>query len=223
MNPIQARDRSHLQQLVREHIRIYGYECDLNHIDVSDVTNMSCLFQQNNFNGNISSWNVANVIDMSHMFELSMFNGDISQWDTSKVENLAWMFNASQFTGDISRWNTSRVKDVYNLFSYSAFKGDISSWDLSSLTPYAGMRAFHEFHDSPLGYLGVLKGEYDLPANVRWAAHFYHLRSLCDGLNMDELSAAQFIYQRIALGFSQGMALCHDTLPINMDFSCKEG
>ena len=223
MNPIQARDRSHLQQLVREHIRVYGNECDLNHIDVCGVTDMSCLFQQSNFNGNISSWNVANVTNMSHMFEISFFNGDISQWNTSKVENLAWMFNNSQFTGDISCWNTSCVKDMYNLFSYSMFKGDISAWDLSSLTSYAGMRAFHEFHDSPLGYLGVLKGEYDLPKNVGWAAHFYHLRSLCDGLNMDELSAAQFIYQRIALGFSQGMTLCHDTLPTNMDFSCKEG
>ena len=56
---------------------------------------------------------------------------------------------------------------------------------------------FSTFHDSPLGYLGVLKHEYELPEHFQCAARFEEIRSLCDGLNMDALSAARFIYQQL--------------------------
>jgi surface protein len=38
------------------------------------------------------------------MFNNSQFNGDISTWDVSNVQNMFGMFDKSQFNGDISRW-----------------------------------------------------------------------------------------------------------------------
>ncbi len=49
-----ARDRDHLKQLIDEAIEKNGPNCDLNFIDVSNVTNMSCMFGYSQFNGNIS-------------------------------------------------------------------------------------------------------------------------------------------------------------------------
>ena len=41
---IVARDRDHLRQIVFESIEKYGPNCDLNFIDVSQVTDMYCIF-----------------------------------------------------------------------------------------------------------------------------------------------------------------------------------
>jgi surface protein len=56
----------------------FGFNCDLNWIDTSKITNMEFLFKDSEFNGDISMWDVSNVTDMTSMFERSAFNGDIS-------------------------------------------------------------------------------------------------------------------------------------------------
>ena len=76
---------------------MYGPNCDLNDIDVSLIKDMSGLFCNSIFTGNISKWDVSNVENMGYMFEKSKFNGDIHNWDTSKVRNMAEMFAFSSF------------------------------------------------------------------------------------------------------------------------------
>ena len=104
---ITAKDKEQLKALIREAIKKDGYKCDLNFIDVSQVTDMSWLFSSypNNdlaaFNGDISKWDVSNVTDMSEMFACSKFNSDISKWDVSSVTNMGGMFSKSCFNGDI--------------------------------------------------------------------------------------------------------------------------
>ena len=128
--------KEHLQQLIKNEIKTHGNNCDLNHIDVSNVTNMSNMFYKSTFNGNISKWNVSNVTDMSYMFEKSTFNGDISNWNVSNVTNMQFMFYNSTFNGDISNWNVSNVTNMSYMFKdCPAIKPwwDIEDYDLRQI------------------------------------------------------------------------------------------
>src|SRR5574343_49302 len=106
------KDRDELKQIIKKRIKQEGHECDLNDIDVSNITNMYGIFKESKFDGDISKWNVSNVEDMSSMFFSSEFNGDISKWNVSKVTDMNSMFDGSEFNGDISKWNVSNVTDM---------------------------------------------------------------------------------------------------------------
>ena len=129
-----------IKSLVRNYIKIFGYDCDLNWIDTSNVTDMSYLFDEiRSFTGNISEWNVSNVTDMEEMFGSTNFNGDLSKWDVSSVTNMESMFEFSLFNGDISNWDVSNVTDMSHMFMESRFNGDISKWDVSNVEVMTSM------------------------------------------------------------------------------------
>jgi hypothetical protein len=110
------------------------------YIDTSNITNMSSMFKNNIFNGDISRWNTSNVQEMSEIFsENNIFNGDISRWDISNVQYMNGMFSKSIFNGDISRWNTSNVQDMNNIFYKSQINCNISKWNTSKVEHMANM------------------------------------------------------------------------------------
>ena len=89
----------------------------MNDIDVSQIKDMSYLFDETNFNGDISNWDVSNVINMSGMFcWCKNFNQDISSWNVSNVKDMSYMFyECESFNQDISKWDVSNVTEYYVL------------------------------------------------------------------------------------------------------------
>ena len=71
-------DNYELKKVIHYFIDQFGNNCNLNWIDVSNITDMSRLFLQSSFNGDISEWDVSNVTDMSNIFDTCPFSGDIS-------------------------------------------------------------------------------------------------------------------------------------------------
>lgn len=93
-----------IHQIVKDELDRLGHDADLNHIDVSEVTNMKSLFschhsdnlgpKYKDLNPDISYWDVSNVENMEFMFfDCENFNQDLSGWDVRKVENHGFMFN----------------------------------------------------------------------------------------------------------------------------------
>ena len=75
-----ARDKKHLKRLIKYRIEKRGLNCSLNDIDVSHITDMSGLFKNYNFNGDISEWDVSSVKAMSAMFVDSPLEGNEPDW-----------------------------------------------------------------------------------------------------------------------------------------------
>ena len=138
-------DKIELKDLIKYAIKEFGADCNLNWIDVSNITDMSFLFKSD-FNGDISKWNVSNVTNMNSMFFGSAFNGDISEWDVSNVTNMEEMFCCSYFNNDISKWNVSNVTSMKGMFSHSEFNGDISNWNIDKVNNMRNMFSGSKFN-----------------------------------------------------------------------------
>ena len=114
---------------------------DLSGLDVSNVTNMSYLFNGASHltNLNLSGWETSNVTDMSYMFynASSLTTLDVSHFDTSNVVNMREMFRGtSQLTAlDISGWDVSNVKNMNSMFKNTGLSTmlDLSKWRVSNV------------------------------------------------------------------------------------------
>ncbi|MBW8241225.1 BspA family leucine-rich repeat surface protein [Muricauda oceani] len=120
---------------------VASFNGSLNDWDTSTITNMSSMFAQTTFNGDLN-WNTSSVTNMSGMFaQAYAFNGDISGWDTGSVIDMQSMFyEANAFNGDITGWDTGNVVIMYGMFNGAdAFNRDISVWDVSNVSTMQNM------------------------------------------------------------------------------------
>ena len=93
-----------LDKMVATEIANKGPNCSLNHIDVSGLEDLSYVFSNTKFNGDISEWDVSNVTCMRRMFKGSKFNGDISKWDVSNVNDMRGMFDKCPLQNNPPKW-----------------------------------------------------------------------------------------------------------------------
>ena len=127
---------------------------NLNLWDVSNVTNMSSMFQNcAYFNNNISSWNVSNVTNMSNMFNgSSYFNQDINNWNTINVTNMQSMFfYCYRFNKPLNNWIVSSVTNMNYMFGYcNIFNQNLSYWNTINVTDMGNMFYSSGTFNSPL-------------------------------------------------------------------------
>lgn len=104
--------------------------------NTSKIENMSNMFANCDFKGDITEWDTSRVKNMSYMFSNSSeFNQDIAQWDVANVENMEGLFfNSKEFNQDISEWNVLNVKNMNSMFfGAESFNRNISDWVVSNV------------------------------------------------------------------------------------------
>ena len=134
--------KEQLRDVIEERLKL-NENADFSDLDVSEITDMSYLFDRlSPKNINISNWDVSNVKNMKCMFNHCFkFNADLSKWDVSNVENMWNMFSTcEQFNSDLSKWNVSKVKDMCNMFHFcTKLNCDLSNWDVSNVKRFGDM------------------------------------------------------------------------------------
>ena len=58
---VRPKTKAELMYIIDKTIKEQGFNCDLNFIDTSLIKDMSAMFAESNFNGDISKWDVSNV------------------------------------------------------------------------------------------------------------------------------------------------------------------
>ena len=133
-------------------IKKYG---DIQHWDVSQVTNMAYLFSPTraignttvrngltSFNGNIRNWDVSKVTHINGMFYYATtFNQSLDQWDVSGVKDMRSMFEeATSFNQPMGQWNVSEVTSMGKMFTgATSFNQPLGQWNVSGVTNMGGM------------------------------------------------------------------------------------
>jgi len=93
---IVAKNKEYLSEIIGQEINKNGITCDLNHIDVSQIKDMSTLSIGSKFNGNISKWRPMSLINKRGMFENSKLktSNNLPYWADIDADFLPQAMNA---------------------------------------------------------------------------------------------------------------------------------
>ncbi len=126
----------------------------LNEWDVSQVTNMSELFDGRDINEPIDNWNVSNVTNMEAMFYTTELSQplNINNWNVSNVTNMNYMFTGvHSFNQPLDNWNVSNVTTMERMFSGAiSFNQPLDNWNVSNVTNMERMFSSASSFNQPL-------------------------------------------------------------------------
>lgn len=150
----------------------------LEHLDMSDVTNMSCMFYECQSLGSvdISHFNTENVVDMSNMFYCCGISTiDLSSFDLGNVVSMAGMFEAcrSLRSVNLSGLVAPKLTDVSSMFSGSGLKEiNLKGFEASNITNMGSMFS----HCESLVYLDL--NDLQTPNVTSLGGMFYYCTQL---------------------------------------------
>ena len=107
--------RFDLRLILKDEIKRLGDDANLNHIDVSQITDLSDIFYcKEDFCGDISKWKTGNCKKFDSMFYCCQkFNCDLSDWDVSNGETFIGMFERCEnFNSDLNYWKMDKARDI---------------------------------------------------------------------------------------------------------------
>lgn len=148
VHTIKVHDRDELIEVVQKEIDKNGYDADLNHIDVSEITDFYGIFENSEFIGDISNWDVSNGVVFSHMFVNSKFNSSLLRWNVSNGKYFSEMFRNSEFNQDICLWNMRNAVKTNHMFYDSPFYQDINMWEFDNLVDASYMFAWSPYNQT---------------------------------------------------------------------------
>ncbi|WP_353778750.1 BspA family leucine-rich repeat surface protein [Winogradskyella sp. 3972H.M.0a.05] len=81
---------------------------------------------------------LSNVVDMSRMFQNTNIDAGLNAWDVSNVESFAFMFaNNPSFNEDITSWNIGAALDMERMFlNATSFNQNLGSWNVSNVANF---------------------------------------------------------------------------------------
>lgn len=132
---IAANNPTHLEMLVRNAIKGHGLDCDLNHIDVSSVTDFRGIFRKYpNFTGDVSGWNLSDHA-RKDMFE-TIAQPRVVANDCEQLKIFVRQaIKANGLSCSLNHIDTSGIGMAIDLFrEHPGFNGDISQWNVAELT-----------------------------------------------------------------------------------------
>ena len=147
------KDKDELRKIIEFYSEKYSKH-SLNWLSVSGITDMSHLFEETRYNGDISKWNTSNVTDMQWMFaEAKNFNQPIGSWEVSNVTDMHCTFwHAHKFNQPIGKWDVSNVTDMNHMFNNAhKFNQSIGDWDVSNVTDMHDMFEYAKKFNQPIG------------------------------------------------------------------------
>ena len=124
---------------------------DGSNLDLSNVTNMSGMFQDNSISDltGLDNWDTSKVTNMSYMFDHTSISDltPLANWNTSKVTDMSSMFahtSVSDLT-PLANWNVSNVTSMYEMFDSTSISDltPLTNWDTSKVTNMGRMFGYN--------------------------------------------------------------------------------
>ena len=132
---------------------------DGTNLDVSNVTNMSSMFDGSQISdlSSLANWHVDNVENMREMFEQNQISdlSPLGKWNVNNVTIMYGMFTNNQIKdlSPLGKWNVNNVTNMGGMFSINQISdlSPLANWKVDQVTDMRGMFGINQISDlSPL-------------------------------------------------------------------------